>query len=276
MAAIQQMLLAGSGAAVIVPFLLDTIAIAPKFAGSVRKLRAAYAGSAIRVRRSSDNTETDIGFDVNGHLDTATLLTFVGAGNGFVTKVYDQSVAAGSPMAQTTAGSQPAIVLAGVLQVQGGSISRPAWFHNATYFTLAGPQAQPMITSTVLRFNGSVATNATLYSDNALSSLFMSSNGVLAHYAGTTASFKSGISVGDVAVVTELKSGASSKGRYNQVEVSTNPGTNSINTHSLGTTITGTLAQGCYCGEHLIFAVTATSPQMLAMEQNQKAYFGTP
>ena len=42
-------------------------------------------GSAVRVRRSSDNSETDIGFTVNGNLDTAALLTFVGAGNGFVT-----------------------------------------------------------------------------------------------------------------------------------------------------------------------------------------------
>jgi len=30
---------------------------------SLRKLRTAYSGSAIRVRRSSDNTEQDFGFD---------------------------------------------------------------------------------------------------------------------------------------------------------------------------------------------------------------------
>ena len=36
---------------------------------SVRKLRAAYTGNAIRVRRSSDNTEQNIGFDATGNLD---------------------------------------------------------------------------------------------------------------------------------------------------------------------------------------------------------------
>lgn len=58
---------------------------------SLRKLRTAYTGSAIRVRRSSDNTQIDIGFNGTGGLDTTALTTFVGAGNGFVTIWYDQS-----------------------------------------------------------------------------------------------------------------------------------------------------------------------------------------
>jgi hypothetical protein len=44
---------------------------------SLRKLRAAYSGSAVRVRRSSDNTEQDIGFTTQGELDTTSLLSFV-------------------------------------------------------------------------------------------------------------------------------------------------------------------------------------------------------
>ena len=84
---------------------------------SLRLLRTAYAGSAIRVRRSSDNAEQDIGF-VSGSLDTATLLTFCGAGNGFVTTWYDQ--AASVNLTQITAASQPRIVNAGVLDVVNG------------------------------------------------------------------------------------------------------------------------------------------------------------
>jgi len=53
------------------PLLLDTYSSAI-VAYSLRKLRTAYSGAAIRVRRSSDNTETDIGF-VNNALDTASL-----------------------------------------------------------------------------------------------------------------------------------------------------------------------------------------------------------
>ena len=48
---------------------------------SLRKLRAAYSGSAVRVRRSSDSTEQDIGFTTQGELDTASLLSFVGGQN---------------------------------------------------------------------------------------------------------------------------------------------------------------------------------------------------
>ena len=61
---------------------------------SLRKLDCDYAGSAIRVRRSSDNTESDIGFTSAGDLDTAALKTFVGTGgsdDGFVVTWYDQS-----------------------------------------------------------------------------------------------------------------------------------------------------------------------------------------
>jgi hypothetical protein len=83
---------------------------------SLRRLRADYTGSAIRVRRSSDNAEQDIGF-VSNVLDTASLLTFVGAGDGFVTTWYDQS-GLGLNATQTVAGVQPFIVLAGVLQTK--------------------------------------------------------------------------------------------------------------------------------------------------------------
>ena len=48
---------------------------------SLRKLRSAYIGSAVRVRRSSDNTEQDIGFTTEGELDTTSLLSFVGGEN---------------------------------------------------------------------------------------------------------------------------------------------------------------------------------------------------
>ena len=51
---------------------------------SLRKLSQYYTGSAIRVRRSSDNSELDIGFDATGSLDQASLSSFVGSGNLFL------------------------------------------------------------------------------------------------------------------------------------------------------------------------------------------------
>jgi head-tail adaptor len=88
---------------------------------SLRKLRTAYSGSAVRVRRSSDNTEQDIGF-VSGQLDTTSLLAFCGAGNGFVTTWYDQSGDA-RDAAQTTQANQPQIVSSGSLILENGKVS---------------------------------------------------------------------------------------------------------------------------------------------------------
>ena len=85
---------------------------------SLRKLRNAYAGDAIKVRRSSDNTEQDIGFVAN-ELDTSSLLTFVGSGDGFVSTWYDQS-GNGINSTQGSASKQPIIVSSGVVNTLNG------------------------------------------------------------------------------------------------------------------------------------------------------------
>jgi hypothetical protein len=83
---------------------------------SLRKLTNAYGGSAIRVRRSSDNAELDIGFVANV-LDTASLLSFCSATNGFVVKWYSQVGGSTYDVLQNTALKQPKIVTSGVLNV---------------------------------------------------------------------------------------------------------------------------------------------------------------
>lgn len=80
---------------------------------SMRQLNNS-ATHAIRVRRSSDNAELDIGFD-DGDLDTSSLLAFVGSGNGFVTAWYDQS-GNGRHLTQSTATRQPSLVVNGVIR----------------------------------------------------------------------------------------------------------------------------------------------------------------
>ena len=84
---------------------------------SLRKLRSGQT-IAIRVRRSSDNAEQDIGF-VGNELDTASLLSFVGANNGFVTTWYDQS-GNGYNATQTIQANQPQIVSSGVVITDNG------------------------------------------------------------------------------------------------------------------------------------------------------------
>lgn len=106
--------------------LLDDITGASA-AYSLRKLRTAYAGNCIKVRRSSDSTTQDIGFS-GDWLDQTSLLTFCGAGNGFVDTWYDQSTNVKN-LTQATTGLQPRIVSAGVVEtVTGtdGTTVRPA------------------------------------------------------------------------------------------------------------------------------------------------------
>jgi hypothetical protein len=97
-------------------YLVD--AYSPLAAYSLRKL-SSTATNAIRVRRSSDNAEQDIGFTGND-LDTATLLSFVGASNGRVVKRYNQGMGGATyDLLQTTAVNQPVIVISGALITDG-------------------------------------------------------------------------------------------------------------------------------------------------------------
>lgn len=100
---------AAGGAA---PLLLDLYPATAAY--SLRKLSTAYSGSAIRVRiDTTGQPEYDIGFDSNGNLDTADLLSKAGANDGFVTTWYDQQ---GSNNAtQAAAANQPKIVSSGTV-----------------------------------------------------------------------------------------------------------------------------------------------------------------
>lgn len=100
--------------------LLDTYTGAAG-AYSLRKLRTAYSGSCLRVRRSSDSTEQDIGFAGSGLIDTASLLSFCGAGDGFVTTWYDQVGSANAPQANTAL--QPRIVASGAVETYSGKVA---------------------------------------------------------------------------------------------------------------------------------------------------------
>jgi hypothetical protein len=108
-----------------------------------RKLRSAYAGSAFRVRRSSDSTEQDIGFSGN-NVDTSSLTSFVGANSGYIVKVYDQTTNA-RDLTQATAGNQPRIVNSGTIDT--GNDGYPTMVYDGTddYVAYAtGPTTNPM------------------------------------------------------------------------------------------------------------------------------------
>jgi len=85
---------------------------------SLRKLDKDYTGSAIRIR-TAGGSETDIGFDSNGDLNTAAITTFCAGTTCTVTTWYDQS-GNGNNATQTTAANQPTIYTGGAVTTTGG------------------------------------------------------------------------------------------------------------------------------------------------------------
>jgi len=104
---------------------------------SLRKLRTAYTGSAIRVRASTSGAEGDVSFDVNSTISASSTVTVTAVGtsglsigqqvtfstfwnaggtnqNAFVVTWYDQSGNANNAT-QTTQANQPQIVSTGTI-----------------------------------------------------------------------------------------------------------------------------------------------------------------
>lgn len=86
---------------------------------SLRKVVPTYSGNCVKVRRDSDNTTQDIGWvtDIYGNsiLDTYSLLTFVGSGNGYIHTWYDQSGSSIDVIQIENVSYQPQIVSSGSL-----------------------------------------------------------------------------------------------------------------------------------------------------------------
>jgi hypothetical protein len=148
------------GAPMGTPLILDVLPTAPAFAVSMWKLRTAYAGACLRVRRSTDNAEQDIGFASTGLIDTSALLAFCGAGSGFVARWYDQSTNANNAQ-QTTAAMQWRIVNAGVLENVSGLPAVTNWFGTeqmASVSTIARAAQNATINAVIMEAKASMRT----------------------------------------------------------------------------------------------------------------------
>jgi len=80
----------------------------PTGAYSLSRLSSSYNDFAVRVRRSSDNTEQDIGF-YGDDFDLASFNSFVGGDSAYATIIYDQS-GNGFNLIQSDPSRQPEIV----------------------------------------------------------------------------------------------------------------------------------------------------------------------
>jgi hypothetical protein len=112
---------------------------APTVAYSLRSLTGGDP-KAVRVRRSSDNSEQD--FTVS-EINSGALVSFVGSGNdGFVETWYDQS-GNGNNLTQATDGKQPTIVTSGTLNTRNNKPIIKFIQANSTFLEIADSSMFP-------------------------------------------------------------------------------------------------------------------------------------
>lgn len=263
---------------------------------SVRKLVQGYNGNAVRVRRSSDSIEQDIGFLTNGELNTTALSTFCGANSCFVRTWYDQS-GNGRNAIQTTTTRQPRIVNAGTIDSQIGKVSLVGLGTTALVSTLtlgqmvSGTNAATAGFSAAAVFRQSSATSSSIFAADG------SGQRLLCH-----ASWSDGRTYFDVTNPTvgngRIFANIGNYSTLTQLTLLRNGTTQSVfknGTSSISTTVTGTVPTTTNTASLVLFNNIATTQPLTgsiseltffssalspsnqqALESSQKIYFGTP
>lgn len=253
---------------------MDTVTGAAAAYG-LRRLQAAYAGPAIRVRRSNDNAELSIGFSGSGGLNTAALLAHCGANSGFVTTWYDQS-GNGRNLTQATSGAQPRIVNAGVVDTLGGV---PALICDAVddfmTATTWGTISQPFSRNTVVRMAASLSgsTHVMNTATGVPNVADFTNNGTtLTAFAGNVGPSTT-VSANERMVYTSIYDGASSVVAKNGILSATgDPGSSSTAGFSIN--INGSNFGGFSYQEIVLFDARVSTTNRQTLERNQGAYYG--
>lgn len=151
----------------------------------IRRLLLSYEGALVRLRRSSDDAEQDIGATALGVLDQAAITTFVGANSAYVTKVYDQS-GAGHDYAQTTAALQPRMVSSGTLDT---NLGQPAIFNIAASSTFLQASSFAVRTWTASAFQATAQDYSALITGAVTNIILISAAGATYAYTPSPAGY---------------------------------------------------------------------------------------
>jgi len=237
---------------------------------SVRKLRAGYAGSAFRVRRDSDDTEQDIGFDADGNLDESALTTFVGSNDGYIVTWYDQTTN-GNDATQATTSRQMRVVSSGTVDKLGTKVA-PISNTRRVHYTMdsAVSVTPPQTSVAVIKSSLTSGTNHFMGEDLSGLYRFSGHTDFLLLNGGSPIS-GSGISQAHM-IAVGLANGASSEIRANGNQEAT--GNTSGNSYSINI-VFGVNATNNFEGnmqEILIYTADKTS-DIDDMESNINTYF---
>ena len=239
---------------------------------SVRKLDKDYTGSCMRIRRASDDAETDIGFDSNGDLDTAAIATHCGASAGYVSVWYDMS---GNSLnaTQSTEGNQPQIYNGtAVITVNG----KPALYQGGLQSATITPLAQPNTAFIVNKLD--VLKGAVLFDGKTSGNRNVLTHGgspiQIGMFAGST-TVRNTASDLNQRLYSVLFDGSNSEIWKDSTSITTgNPGTHSMDGFSINTIFNGTIDDGDNIQELLFWnSDQDTVGNRTGIETDIKTYF---
>lgn len=250
-----------TGAALLLLDLVTNAAAAYSF----RKLRSGYSGSAVRLRRSSDNAEQDIGFS-GTDFDTAAASSFIGGGSGYVKTWYDQS-ANGRNATNATVGFQPSYV-------EGGINSKPAAFFDAAddYLSNNFAISQPLSILSVALFPALSGVARCIFDGLTTRLIFGVNNTHIYLYAGTSQETSVALSSNTAYVLSAVVNGSSSVAYQNgTVRTIGNPGAGGLSNLGIGGSF---MFNSKYISELVLIGSALSSDAMASAVTNIKSGWG--
>ena len=275
------------------PFLANTAfwqvpGLTPAGAYSVRRLIYNYAGMAMQVRRSSDNTTQNIGYTGAGDLDTAGLTTFCGSNTCYVTIWYDQSGAANNAV-QASNGNQAIIVNSGTINTVN---TKPALLFSGSQYYIATLSSLSATTSHTLagvaKGAGAFAVLSNTSAANQNSALGTGETPGGAGAAGWYGGYAQDAPYGAGSTNNLLNSLAKTfqngscviTGYFNNTSIFTNSGTcynlTSANIDVGSQNGSGNQLMNGSISESIVYLFALTSTQLTNLYNSEKAYFSTP
>jgi hypothetical protein len=232
-----------------------------------RKLVAAYAGPAVRLRRASDSAQQDIGF-VGVDFDTGSATTFCNATSCFIAKWYDQS---GNlrDMSQATAANQPGFAFG---CTPGGG---PCMRLTAGTQQLSAPSVTPagssVSFSTVTRRTAGTGA-CFILTETSLNNRFAFNNVSGSYFLAATGNMTAAQTEGNWHAAAGIINGASS---YIAVDAASTSGTVTINGTAAAPQISGAATTTCDEVEALFWDnYPLAAGESSSLNASQRAYWG--